>query len=63
MKPGDMVRNKNSEGGETGLFVRMAVSTNQKTGEDYIYAEVFWPDRGKIGSIQTDLIEKVEETK
>jgi len=61
MKPGDMVRNKNSKGGETGLFVGTAVSTNQKTGEDYIYAEVFWPERGKIGSIQKDLIEKVEK--
>ena len=61
MKTGDMVRNKNSESGETGLFVGTAISTNQVTGEDYEYVEIYWPERGKIGSIQTDLIEKVEE--
>ena len=59
MKVGDMVRNKNSECGEIGLFVGTAISTNQVTGEDYEYVEVYWPDRGKIGSIQIDLVEKV----
>ena len=61
MKTGDMVRNKNSESGETGLFVGMAISTNQVTGEDYEYVEIYWPERGKIGSISTNLIEKVEK--
>jgi hypothetical protein len=61
MTRGDTVRNKNSESGELGLFVGLTTFVNQVTGEKYICAEVYWPHRGKIGTIQTNLIEKVGE--
>jgi len=40
MKPGDIVRNKNSESGETGLFMGLRVFDS-----NYECAEVMWFDR------------------
>jgi len=59
MKPGDIVRNKNSESGETGLFMGLRVFDS-----NYECAEVMWFDRNapngeRIITIQTSLIETV----
>ena len=59
MKPGDLVRNKNSESGELGLFI------GYKTSGIYKFAEVMWftrrsPSGDIISSIQKDLIEVVK---
>ena len=59
MKPGDLVRNKNSESGELGLFMGFRTF-------DGIYecAEVMWlersaPNGDRVSTIQKDLIEVV----
>jgi len=59
MNPGDLVRNKNSESGELGLFV------GYRSSGDYEFAEVMWFDRSApngdvVSSIQKDLIEVVK---
>jgi len=66
MNPGDLVRNKNSEGGELGIFIGMRTfkhnAPSNPGAEDYTCAEVYWPERsGKyaVGTIQTNLIEVV----
>ena len=56
MKIGDLVRNKNSESGELGLFV------GYRSSGDYEFAEVMWFDRSApngdvVSSIQKDLLE------
>ncbi|MAF25891.1 hypothetical protein CL634_10000 [bacterium] len=64
MKAGDLVRNKNSESGERGLFVGMRTfkhSTDRS--KDYTCAEVYWQDRSEVGTVQTDLIEVISEAK
>ncbi len=60
MKPGDLVRNKNSESGELGLFV------GYRSSGDYEFAEVMWLNRNasngdRVSTIQKDLIEVVDE--
>jgi hypothetical protein len=52
-KPGDLVRNKNSEMDETGTFLGFRKS------REYTYAEIYWPLRLKVGTIQPNLIEVV----
>ena len=62
MKIGDLVRNKNSESGELGLFVRIRFFRPADSPEgcnDYEHAEVYWPMRRKIGRIKTVFIEVV----
>mgnify|MGYP001335893888 CR=1 FL=1 len=71
MKPGDLVRNKNSESGELGTFVGMRtfkVSKHDKNphAKDYTCAEVMWfnrsaPNGDRVSTIQADLIEVVNE--
>jgi hypothetical protein len=67
MKPGDLVRNKNSESGELGLF--MGLRTYDGTnGRQYTCAEVMWHDRtapngDRVSTIQTSLIEVVNESR
>ncbi len=67
MKIGDMVRNKNSESGEFGLFVGMRTfkhnAPSNPGAKDYTCAEVYWQDRGKVGTIQTNLIEVINESR
>ena len=63
-KPGDIVRNKNSESGETGLFMGLRTFENAKGGEPYTCAEVMWFDRSapngdRVSTIQANLIETV----
>lgn len=69
MKPGDLVRNKNSESGELGLFVGLrtfkAVQSGSGFREDYTCAEVMWfnrkaPNGDRVSTIQTNLIEVVK---
>ena len=62
--PGEIVRNKNSESGETGLFIGLRTFDNGKGGEPYTCAEVMWFDRTApngdvVSTIQTNLIEVV----
>lgn len=67
MKPGDIVRNKNSESGELGLFVGIRtfkVSSKNPHAEDYTCAEVMWfertaPNGDLVSTIQSNLIECV----
>ena len=63
MKVGDLVRNKNSESGELGIFMGMRVFKNRisflEGQEDYECAEVYWPERKKLGTIQINLVEVV----
>ncbi len=67
MKAGDLVRNKNSESGELGIFIghkRFVTATGK--GPDYVCAEVFWPCRSgnyRLGTIQKNLIEVVSESR
>ena len=65
MKAGDLVRNKNSESGEKGIFLGMRTFKNRvDAGADYTCAEVYWPERtGKytVSTIQANLIEVVCE--
>lgn len=70
MKPGDIVRNKNSESGELGLFVGIRtfkVSSKNPHAEDYTCAEVMWfertaPNGDLVSTIQSNLIECVYQS-
>lgn len=64
MKPGVLVRNKNSESGELGLFVGLR-TYDGTNGQQYTCAEVMWFDRkapngDRVCTIQTNLIEEVK---
>ena len=64
MKPGDIIRNKNSESGELGIFVGLRTFDNGKGGKPYTCAEVMWfersaPNGDLVSTIQTNLIEVV----
>jgi len=69
MKVGDLVRNKNSESGELGLFMgtRIFRASNSNDPRDvYACAEVMWFDRNasngdRVSTIQADLIEVISE--
>jgi hypothetical protein len=69
VKIGDLVRNKNSESGELGLFVGMRTFKSSKKNpraKDYTCAEVMWfnipPPPGEAAStIQKNLIEVIDE--
>ena len=65
MNPGDVVRNKNSESGELGLFVGMRTFKSSNLGDDYTCAEVIWfertaPNGDLVSTIQANLIEVVK---
>ena len=65
--PGEIVRNKNSESGELGIFIGLRTFDNGKGGEPYTCAEVMWFDRSApngdvVSTIQTNLIEVVNES-
>ena len=64
MKAGDLVRNKNSESGELGLFVGLR-TYDGTNGQQYTCAEVMWferhaPNGDPVSTIQTSLIEVVK---
>jgi len=70
MKVGDLVRNKNSESGELGLFMGMRTfkhnASSNPDAKDYTCAEVMWlertaPDGGAVSTIQTNLVEVINE--
>lgn len=61
MKPGDLVRNKNSESGDLGLFLGWRTFDCYDEGK-YTCAEVMWFDRvgrngDRILTIQESLLE------
>jgi hypothetical protein len=69
VKVGDLVRNNNSESGELGLFIGLRtftriyeVSSKIEDRGSYDCAEVYWPKRNKIGTIQTNLISLESDT-
>lgn len=62
--PGEIVRNKNSESGELGIFIGLRTFDNGKGGKPYTCAEVMWfersaPNGDVVSTIQTNLIEVV----
>ena len=62
--PGDIVRNKNSESGELGIFIGLRTFKGRNGAKDYECAEVMWFDRNapngdRISTIQANLIETV----
>ena len=64
MKPGDLVRNKNSESGDLGLFLGL-ITYDGTNGQQYTCSEVMWFDRrgpngDPILTLQTSLIEVVK---
>ena len=66
MQSGDLIKNKNSESGEVGIFIGMRtfkrvglVGGKREDRGDYECAEVYWPMREKIGTIQSNLIEAI----
>ncbi len=63
MKVGDLVRNKNSESGELGIFLGLATFKHALIDgyPDYECARVYWGMRNKPGTIQKNLIEVVNE--
>ncbi len=56
MKPGDLVRNKNSESGEVGIVLRWHTFDPQTN--PYTCPVVRWAD-GRTSSIQKNLLELV----
>ena len=66
MKPGDLVRNKNSESGELGTFIGMRTFKHASDSKkDYTCAEVMWfnrsaPNGDRVSTIQKNLIEAVK---
>tara|TARA_Y100000817_G_scaffold236698_1_gene188812 strand:+ start:446 stop:643 length:198 start_codon:yes stop_codon:yes gene_type:complete len=62
-KIGELVRNKNSESGELGVLMGWKRYKNYETGERFILAEVYWPERRKAGTIQEALIEGLDESR
>ena len=66
MKIGDIVKNKNSESGELGLFMGMRAFESRLVGGDtYTCAEVMWfnqraPNGDVVSSIQQNLIEVIK---
>ena len=65
--PGDIVRNKNSESGELGIFIGLRTfkaTPNEDQRQDYTCAEVMWFDRNapngdRISTSQTNWLETV----
>lgn len=67
MQPGDMVKSKKT--GEYGLFMgyRTFKYTGSGPGKDYTCSEVMWYDKSapngdRISTIQSDLLEVVNES-
>lgn len=63
-KPGDLVRNKNSESGMVGLFMRWRTycsNENDSRASSIRFPEVRWSD-GRLSTIQYNLLECVQKT-
>ena len=63
-KPGDIVRNKNSESGELGIFIGLKTFGIAGRTAPYTCAEVMWfersaPNGDVVSTIQANLIEAV----
>ena len=66
MKVGDLVKAKSSN--TYGTFICMRTFSNRRDGEPYTCAEVMWFDRNapngdRISTIQTDLLEVINESR
>ena len=66
MKVGDLVKAKSSN--TYGTFIGMRTFSNRRGGEPYTCAEVMWFDRNapngdRISTIQTDLLEVINESR
>ena len=60
MKPGDLVKRKDSK--STGLYLGTRLFKNFGTGDDYTCAEVIWfetkaPNGDPVSTVQSNLIE------
>ena len=58
MKAGDLVRF-----GITFGVWRIGIFLGYRASGDYIYSEVFWSDKNKISSVQSDLLEVINESR
>lgn len=59
MKPGDLVKNKNSESGMIGLFIRWKEyysNENDHKSGTVRFPEVMWSD-GRTSSVRYDMLE------
>ena len=75
MKPGDLVKNKGLPNDGLGLFIGLRTikrsckySKKFPDADDYVCAEVIWfnktaPNGDRVSTIQTDLLEVVNESK
>ena len=72
MKPGDLVKDKRNQlsCGQLGIFIGMRTfkSNGNINTQDYTCAEVMWfnetaPNGDRVSTIQTDLLEVVNESK
>ena len=70
IKAGELVKNLNSESGELGLFMGLRtfkriyeVSGKLEDRGSYECAVVYWPERRKVGTIQTNMIEVYSESR
>ena len=66
MKVGDLVKAKSSN--TYGTFIGMRTFSNRHGGEPYTCAEVMWFDRNapngdRISTIQTNLLEVINESR
>ena len=61
MNCGDMVKIKESKSWRSiGIFLGLRKFINRGGGDDYVCSEVMWFN-GKIGTIQSDLLELIHE--
>jgi hypothetical protein len=63
VKVGDLIRNKNSESGELGIFIGLRTFGVAGRTAPYTCAEVYWPERKKVGTIQRNMVEVYSETR
>ena len=59
MKPGDLVRNKNSESGMLGLF--LVWKTFDEKSNPYTCPVIMWSKNNRISTIQASLLEVISE--
>ncbi len=63
MKPGDIVKlvGKDLTYRSLGIYLGKYVSVNQKTGREYVCAEVMWFPNNEIRTCSFSVIEKMEK--
>jgi hypothetical protein len=68
MKPGDLVRKKITRNAKSGLYLGTFVGmrtfkSRVPARPDYTCAEVYWHDKMKVGTIQKNLLEAINESR